>query len=128
MSAPSLSLSEACSKLWDLDENRLVPGRDYKINLQGDTKIYLRKDMASDKLFIWAKEDIFTSYKTYKCFYDLLDNYERETGVEEVVTQQVGKCPIKKNKIIISFHFILKKKRKKKKIGISLMSVAKLLS
>jgi len=91
MSAPSLSLSEACSKLWDLDENRLVPGRDYKINLQGDTKIYLRKDMASDKLFIWAKEDIFTSYKTYKCFYDLLDNYERETGVEEVVTQQEKK-------------------------------------
>ena len=126
MSAPSLSLSEACSKLWDLDENRLVPGRDYKISLQGDTKVYLRKDMASDKLFTWVKEDIFTSHKTYKCFYDLLDNYERETGVEEVVTQQVGKCPIKKKK----FNFILnkKKKRKKKKIGIFLTSVAKLLS
>jgi hypothetical protein len=28
------SLSEACGKLWDLDDNRLEPGRDYHLNLQ----------------------------------------------------------------------------------------------
>jgi hypothetical protein len=28
------SLSLACSKLWDLDIHRLVPDRDYKINIQ----------------------------------------------------------------------------------------------
>ena len=28
------SLSSACNKLWDLDFNRLVPGRDYVLNPQ----------------------------------------------------------------------------------------------
>ena len=28
------SLSNACNKLWDLDVNRLVPGRDYVLNPQ----------------------------------------------------------------------------------------------
>lgn len=28
------SLSAACDKLWDLDENRLEPGQDYMMNLQ----------------------------------------------------------------------------------------------
>lgn len=28
------SLSAACSKLWELDDNRLVPGSDYQLNLQ----------------------------------------------------------------------------------------------
>lgn len=28
------SISAACSKLWELDENRLVEGRDYHLNLQ----------------------------------------------------------------------------------------------
>jgi hypothetical protein len=35
-------LSEACSKLWDLDDNRLVAGQDYQLNLQvrdGDTEL-----------------------------------------------------------------------------------------
>ena len=27
-------LSLACSKLWDLDSNRLEPGRDYQLDLQ----------------------------------------------------------------------------------------------
>lgn len=29
-----MSLSNACNKLWDLDVNRLVPGRDYVLNPQ----------------------------------------------------------------------------------------------
>lgn len=27
-------LSAAAQKLWDLDDNRLIPGEDYEINLQ----------------------------------------------------------------------------------------------
>lgn len=35
------SLSVACNKLWDLDVNRLVPGKDYVINPQhGKSNIF----------------------------------------------------------------------------------------
>ncbi len=32
---PHQELSEICTELWKLDENRLTPGKDYSINLQG---------------------------------------------------------------------------------------------
>ena len=32
---PDPELSKVCSELWGLDENRLTPGVDYAINLQG---------------------------------------------------------------------------------------------
>ena len=32
---PDRELSKVCTELWELDENRLVPGRDYQIDLQG---------------------------------------------------------------------------------------------
>ena len=28
-------LSRVCTRLWELDENRLTPGKDYQIDLQG---------------------------------------------------------------------------------------------
>lgn len=28
------NLSDACGKLWELDDNRLEPGQDYHMNLQ----------------------------------------------------------------------------------------------
>jgi hypothetical protein len=28
------NISLACSRLWELDENRLTPGQDYRLNLQ----------------------------------------------------------------------------------------------
>jgi hypothetical protein len=33
-------LSKICTELWKLDENRLKPGVDYQINLQGGIKKY----------------------------------------------------------------------------------------
>ncbi len=34
---PQEELSRICTELWDLDENRLTPGSDYAIDLQGGT-------------------------------------------------------------------------------------------
>lgn len=33
--APDEELSKICTELWEADENRLTPGKDYLINLQG---------------------------------------------------------------------------------------------
>lgn len=32
---PDPELSKICTELWEADENRLEPGKDYQINLQG---------------------------------------------------------------------------------------------
>lgn len=32
---PNSELSQICTELWELDENRLKPGVDYQIDLQG---------------------------------------------------------------------------------------------
>ena len=42
---PNSELSKICTQLWEADENRLVPGRDYQINLQGG------KEIASKEIF-----------------------------------------------------------------------------
>lgn len=81
------NLSAACNHLWELDHNRLVPGRDYEINLQHSTRAYTVTDQAPEPLFNFVNEDVFRR-PTYKAFIDLLDNYERETGVAETVTTE----------------------------------------
>ena len=35
-----VELSKVCQSLWELDENRLVPGKDYEINLQAGSDMY----------------------------------------------------------------------------------------
>lgn len=85
--SPHDSLSGICSELWDLDENRLRPGQDYAINLQGGTKSYRQVDKAKDPLFSWVKPEVFQR-PTFKTFVALLDNYESETGVAEEVTPE----------------------------------------
>jgi len=81
-------LKLAAMKLWSLDIHRFVPGKDYKINLQHSKTIYNKEDVASDPLFVGVDRNKFMSVPTYKTFYDLLDNYEHEIGVAEVVTQE----------------------------------------
>merc|ERR1712137_935303 len=51
------SISKAAQKLWELDENRLIPGRHYSINLQGSKKVYQHdRDSATESLFeLWIK-------------------------------------------------------------------------
>ena len=86
---PDEELSAIISRLWDSDENRFYPGDDYEIDLQGFTKPWKEgsEDWAPHPLFSWVNEDSLQR-QTYKTFIALLDNYESETGREEIVTEQ----------------------------------------
>ncbi|KAG4040440.1 hypothetical protein PC123_g24021 [Phytophthora cactorum] len=79
------SLSAACNKLWELDSNRLEPNVHYELNLQEGKTAYARGDAAREPLFTFVDPCVFER-RTYKLLFDLLDNYERETGVTERVT------------------------------------------
>ncbi|KAG1706503.1 hypothetical protein DVH05_001651 [Phytophthora capsici] len=81
------SLSAACNKLWELDTNRLEAGVHYELNLQEGKTAYARGDAARDPLFTFVDPSVFER-RTFKLLFDLLDNYERETGVTERVTPQ----------------------------------------
>ena len=53
-------------QLWELDENRLTPGVDYVLDLQGRTKFsYDGPDKAEDPLFAKVEADVFER-PTYK--------------------------------------------------------------
>lgn len=82
---PDRELSKICEELWEADENRLTPGKDYQIDLQGGTKAYWRGDKAEDPLFSWVRDDVLKR-PTFQRFIALLDNYESETGRTEEVT------------------------------------------
>ncbi|WOK98934.1 poly(U)-specific endoribonuclease-B-like [Canna indica] len=45
-------LSKACDRLWDLDLNRLMPGKDYEIDCGQGEKVYQEGDMASKSFFL----------------------------------------------------------------------------
>jgi hypothetical protein len=104
------SLSVACNKLWDLDVNRLVPGKDYEIYLQRGKstpivtiflyfsllinisiiEMYDLEDTASQPLFTFVDEKALLR-PTYAAFVVLLDNYIAITGQSEVVTEEEKK-------------------------------------
>ncbi|XP_077235180.1 uncharacterized protein LOC143877179 isoform X2 [Tasmannia lanceolata] len=87
-SAEELSdLSKACSRLWELDLNRLVPGKDYEIDCGEGKKTYQKEDMAQGSLFSWMSDNLFKR-PTYSRFSSLLDNYNPNEGSKEVVTSQ----------------------------------------
>ncbi|PSS11601.1 Poly(U)-specific endoribonuclease-B like [Actinidia chinensis var. chinensis] len=80
-------LSRACNKLWELDLNRLVPGKDYEIDCGEGKKVYQKEDMAQGSLFSWLSKDIFRK-PTFSRFCSLLDNYNPHEGHKEQVTSQ----------------------------------------
>ncbi|KAK4400480.1 Poly(U)-specific endoribonuclease-B [Sesamum angolense] len=80
-------LSKALNKLWELDLNRLVPGKDYEIDCGEGKKVYQKGDMAEGSLFSWLSEDIFRR-PTFSRFCSLLDNYNPHEGYKEVVTAE----------------------------------------
>nr|XP_016468102.1 PREDICTED: poly(U)-specific endoribonuclease-B-like [Nicotiana tabacum] len=80
-------LSRACNKLWELDLNRLVPGKDYQIDCGEGKKVYQKEDMAEGCLFSWLSDDVFNK-PTYSRFCSLLDNYNPHQGCKENVTPQ----------------------------------------
>lgn len=81
------NLSKALNKLWELDLNRSVPGKDYQIDCGEGKKVYQKEDMAEGGLFSWLSEEIFTK-PTYSRFCSLLDNYNPHEGYKEVVTPE----------------------------------------
>ncbi|PON47156.1 Endoribonuclease XendoU [Parasponia andersonii] len=80
-------LSQACNKLWELDTNRLIPGKDYEIDCGEGKKVFQKEDMAGGSLFNWLNEDIFRR-PTFSRFCSLLDNYNPNAGCKEVVTSE----------------------------------------
>ncbi|XP_060207489.1 uncharacterized protein LOC132635215 [Lycium barbarum] len=80
-------LSKACNKLWELDFNRLVPGKDYQIDCGEGKKVYQKDDMAEGCLFSWLSDDVFNK-PNYSRFCSLLDNYNPHQGCKENVTPE----------------------------------------
>lgn len=80
-------ISQACNKLWKLDLNRLVPGKDYQIDCGEGKKVYQKEDMAEGSLFYWLNEDVFRR-PTFSRFCSLLDNYNPHEGYKEVITSE----------------------------------------
>ncbi|KAJ8249956.1 hypothetical protein COCON_G00231720 [Conger conger] len=86
-------LSHVLNELWKLDVNRLKPGADYVISLQGRAGYVSRgsnsaTDHAHASLFSYVDEQKLKSIETYARFINLLDNYEMSTGTAETVTAQ----------------------------------------
>lgn len=86
-------LSNLLNELWKLDVNRMKPGQDYKINLQGKAGFVSEgsnsaRDCARAPLFSYVNENKLKSIDTYAYFITLLDNYETSTGVAEQVTKE----------------------------------------
>jgi poly(U)-specific endoribonuclease len=52
------SLSLGCSKLWDLDVDRLRPGVDYELDLQRGKSSYQAGDFAGRPLFKFVNEEV----------------------------------------------------------------------
>lgn len=80
-------LGQACNKLWELDHNRLTPGKDYEIDCGEGKKTYQKQDMAEGSLFTWVSEDVLRK-PTISRFCSLLDNYNPHEGYKEQVTSQ----------------------------------------
>uniref|UniRef100_A0A3Q0T1Z9 Uridylate-specific endoribonuclease n=1 Tax=Amphilophus citrinellus TaxID=61819 RepID=A0A3Q0T1Z9_AMPCI len=95
-------LTKVLNQLWRQDKNRLKPGTDYKISLQGKAGYVAQgsnyaRDKAKAPLFAYVNEDKLKSIETYKYFISLLDNYEMSTGVSETVTSE----ELKENELFI---------------------------
>lgn len=86
-------LSNLFNELWRLDVNRMTPGVDYTISVQGRASFvnqgsHVARDHASQPLFSHVNETKLANITTFSCLTNLLDNYERSTGVAERVTAE----------------------------------------
>ncbi|XP_040898395.1 poly(U)-specific endoribonuclease-C-like isoform X2 [Toxotes jaculatrix] len=91
--AVNQELSNLFNELWRLDVNRMKPGIDYNISVQGRASYvsqgsHVVQDHASQPLFSNVNDNKLKSTTTTSWFMKLLDNYERSTGVTERVTTE----------------------------------------
>lgn len=80
-------VAKAVSRLWELDVNRLTPGRDYEIDVGDGKKVYQKEDNADAALFRNLDRNVFNK-PTYGRFYALLDNYSSDERVAEKRTSE----------------------------------------
>ncbi|KAJ9436098.1 Poly(U)-specific endoribonuclease-like protein [Diplonema papillatum] len=83
-----LNIRGAIEWVWDLDDNRLTPGVDFILDLQGYTFYKSKGDFARHPLFKHVDDSVFTDRPTYRTFVALLDNYEREVADAEEETHE----------------------------------------
>lgn len=86
-------LSNLFNELWRLDTNRMSPGVDYTLSVQGRAGFVHQgslvvQDHAALPLFSSVNETKFQTITTYSRLIRLLDNFERSTGVAEQVTAE----------------------------------------
>ncbi|XP_071774803.1 uridylate-specific endoribonuclease C [Centroberyx gerrardi] len=91
--AVNQELSSIFNELWRLDVNRMNPGIDYTISVQGKAGFvsqgsHVAQDHASLPLFSQVNETKLQTTTTVSRFMKLLDNYERSTGVAEHVSTE----------------------------------------
>ncbi|XP_061578095.1 uridylate-specific endoribonuclease C [Cololabis saira] len=91
--AVNQELSNLFNELWRLDVNRMTPGIDYTVSVQGRAAFvsqgsHVAQDYASQPLFSNVNEIKMQNITTFSRFMNLLDNYERSTGVAERVTTE----------------------------------------
>ncbi|KAF3688962.1 Poly(U)-specific endoribonuclease-C [Channa argus] len=89
--AVNQELSDIFNELWRLDLNRMKPGVDYTISVQGrasfvNQRSHVAPDHASQPLFSNVNMNKLKNTTTYSRFMKLLDNYERSIGMIERVT------------------------------------------
>ncbi|KAL2610691.1 hypothetical protein R1flu_029264 [Riccia fluitans] len=77
----------ACGRLWNLDINRLTPGRDYEIDCGEGKKMYQKEDMIENALFRHLDPSVLHR-PTYARFIALLDNYYANMNETERRTRQ----------------------------------------
>jgi hypothetical protein len=80
-------LSDAVTRLWSLDENRLIAGVDYALDLQTCKSSRDERDMASRPLFRFVKGEAIAK-PTFRTFLALLSHYSIVTGQSEDVTDK----------------------------------------
>eukprot|EP00192_Tetraselmis_astigmatica_P014149 CAMPEP_0117654760 /NCGR_PEP_ID=MMETSP0804-20121206/3918_1 /TAXON_ID=1074897 /ORGANISM="Tetraselmis astigmatica, Strain CCMP880" /LENGTH=310 /DNA_ID=CAMNT_0005461067 /DNA_START=310 /DNA_END=1242 /DNA_ORIENTATION=- len=72
----------ACSKLWSLDSNRLVPGEDFSLNIGDGKFIWDAEDGEDASLFEYVSDKVWRR-DTFRAFMRLLDNYNASTEHED---------------------------------------------
>ncbi|XP_026167337.1 uridylate-specific endoribonuclease C [Mastacembelus armatus] len=91
--AVNQELSNIFNELWRLDVNRMKPGIDYNVSVQGRASFvsqgsHVVQDHALQPLFSNVNENRLKNITTFARFMKLLDNFERYTGVTEQVTTE----------------------------------------
>ncbi|CAL8325892.1 uridylate-specific endoribonuclease C [Gadus morhua] len=86
-------LSNLFNEFWTLDVNRMQPGVDYSILVQGKAGYVsqgsnVARDRASQPLFSNVNETKLGLIPTFSRFLTLLDNYEMSTGVAERISPE----------------------------------------